>query len=113
VQGTASNLPFSDERFGRVVSSLTFHEVRDRADKTVSLVEALRVLDQGGRFAVVDLFDDPAFYGSRGRVLEAVRASGAEVESARRLCDLVDLGWPMDAGKVLGHAVVVVGTKNP
>ena len=78
VQGTASNLPFRDERFERVVSSLTFHEVRDQADRTEGLVEALRVLDHGGRFAFVDLFDDPAFYGSRQRVLDVIRTAGGE-----------------------------------
>jgi SAM-dependent methyltransferase len=36
-----------------------FHEVRDVEDKTVSIAEALRVLETGGRFAFVDLFDDP------------------------------------------------------
>lgn len=113
VQGTASNLPFDDERFRRVVSALTFHEVRDLTDKTASLVEALRVLDHGGRFAFVDLFDDPTHYGSRQRVLDVIRSSGGAVESVEALCDLVKLRWPMNAGKVLGHAVVVQGTKGP
>lgn len=113
VQGTASNLPFDDERFRRVVSSLTFHEVRDHTDKTASLVEALRVLDHGGRFAFVDLFDDPTHYGSRQRVLDVIRSTGGEVESVDALSDLVKLNWPMNAGKVLAHAVVVQGTKSP
>jgi SAM-dependent methyltransferase len=65
VHGSASRLPFGDAEFGTVVSCLTFHEVRDAADKTGSVAEALRVLEPGGRFSFVDLFDDPAFY--RGR----------------------------------------------
>lgn len=69
--GTASRLPFPDERFGRVVSSMTFHEVRDTTDKTDSLVEALRVLQPGGRFAFID-----RFYASREQVLEVIRTCG-------------------------------------
>ena len=112
VQGTASNLPFSDGGFRRVVSSMTFHEVRIPADKTASLVEALRVLDPGGRFAFVDLFDDPAFFGSRQQVMDVIRASRGEVEAIMALSDLVKLKWPMNTGKALGHAVVVAGTKR-
>jgi SAM-dependent methyltransferase len=59
VQGNAAALRFAEGEFGRVVSCLTFHEVRDARDKTVSIAEALRVLEPGGRFAFVDLFDDP------------------------------------------------------
>jgi len=44
VHGSASRLPFAEAAFGRVVSCLTFHEVRDVADKTVSVAEALHVL---------------------------------------------------------------------
>src|SRR5262245_37048339 len=40
LRGSASRLPFDDADFARVVSSLTFHEVRDVADKTVSVAEA-------------------------------------------------------------------------
>ena len=71
VDGTASKLPFDDASFSRVVSSLTFHEVKDVDDKTIALREAIRVLRPGGRFAFVDLFDDPAFFG-RDRVIDAL-----------------------------------------
>jgi SAM-dependent methyltransferase len=110
-QGTASKLPFADGSFARVVSSLAFHEVRDAADKTVSLAEALRVLQPGGRFAFVDLFDDPGFYQGRERVLDALQEAGGQVGSARALSEILELKWPMNTGKVLKYAVVVIGTK--
>src|SRR6185436_4917185 len=110
VHGSASRLPFPNGAFSRVVSSLTFHEVRDVADKTASLVEALRVLESGGRFAFVDLFDDPGFYQRRERVLDAAHDAGGEVESVRKLTEIFELQFPMNLGKVLKYAVVVTGT---
>lgn len=111
VRGTASRLPFADASFSRVVSSLTFHEVRDAPDKTRSIAEAIRVLAPGGRFAFVDLFDDPAFYPGREAVLSAIRAAGGDADSARALSELLDLKWPMASGRVLKHAVLITGTR--
>jgi SAM-dependent methyltransferase len=113
VHGSASRLPFPDGAFTNVVSSMTFHEVRDVVDKTVSIAEALRVLEPFGRFAFVDLFDDPGFYPERERVLGAVRDAGGEIESVRKLTEILDLRFPMNLGKVLKYAVIVTGTKSP
>jgi SAM-dependent methyltransferase len=112
VHGTASKLPFDDASFSRVVSSLTFHEVKDVGDKEISLTEAMRVLKSGGRFAFVDLFDDPATYHGRERVIAAITKADGELESARCLSEVVPLKWPMDTGKVLRYAVVVAGRKR-
>lgn len=111
VRGSASQLPFADEDFERVVSCLTFHEVRDVADKTANIIEALRVLAPGGRFAFVDLFDDPGFYAGRGRALTAVADAGGAIETVRSLSEVFDLRFPMNLAKVLKYAVVVTGTK--
>jgi ubiquinone/menaquinone biosynthesis C-methylase UbiE len=112
VHGTASSLPFDDGSFARVVSSLTFHEVKDVRDKQIALTEAIRVLKSGGRFAFVDLFDDPGAYHGRERVIEAITKADGELESARCLSEIVPLAWPMDTGKVLKYAVVVAGVKR-
>jgi SAM-dependent methyltransferase len=112
VHGTASKLPFGDDSFSRVVSSLTFHEVKDVRDKTISLTEAIRVLRSGGRFAFVDLFDDPDTYCGRERVVEAITTAGGELESTRGLSEILPLRWPMGTGKALKYAVVVAGTKR-
>ncbi len=113
VRGSASHLPFDASAFDRVVSCLTFREVRDVADRTVSLAEALRVLRPGGRFAFADLFDDPGFYAGRERVLEALRTAGGRVETVSAVSDVVPLTWPMTLGRVLGDAGLVAGTKAP
>lgn len=111
VPGTASRLPFGDGEFARVVSCLTFHEVRDVEDRTTCVTEALRVLDQGGRFAFVDLFDDRSHFGGRAKVLAAIDAAGGEVEGARHVTELVELAFPLNQAQSLKHAVLVVGTK--
>src|SRR5262249_12320744 len=112
VRGSASRLPFADADFERVVSCLTFHEVRDVADKTVSVAEALRVLAPGGSFAFVDLFDDPKLYHGRGRVLKVIVSNGGEIASSRSLCEVLDLRFPLNLTKVLKYAVLVSGTKS-
>jgi len=112
LHGSASRLPFTNAEFGRVVSSLTFHEVRDVYDKTASLAEALRVLEPGGRFAFVDLFDDSRLYDGRDRVLQVIVSAAGEVESARRLSEIIELRFPLNLAKVLKHAVLICGTKS-
>jgi SAM-dependent methyltransferase len=112
IHGSASRLPFSNGDFGRVVSCLTFHEVRDVADKTASLVEALRVLASGGAFVFVDLFDDPKLYDRREHVLNVITSNGGKIESSRSLSEVFALGYPLNLAKVLKYAVVVTGTKS-
>jgi SAM-dependent methyltransferase len=112
VHASASRLPFADKEFGRVVSCLTFHEVRDVADKAVSVAEALRVLQPGGRFAFVDLFDDPKRFHGRGRVLKVIASNGGVIASSRSLSEVLDLRFPLKLAKVLKYAVLVSGTKS-
>src|SRR6516225_2577809 len=107
VHGSASRLPFATGEFGRVVSCLTFHEVRDVRDKTASLAEALRVLEPGGRFAFVDLFDDEGFYCGRDRALEVIVIAGGKIESARKLSEIFEFRFPLNLAKVLKYAVIV------
>jgi SAM-dependent methyltransferase len=112
VHGSASRLPFADAAFERVASALTFHEVRDVVDKSVSVAEALRVLEPGGRFAFVDLFDDPKLYHGREHVLKVIASSGGEIASARSLSEVLELRFPLNLAKVLKYAVLVSGTKS-
>lgn len=111
-RASASRLPFADGDFARVTSCMTFHEVQDVADKTVSVAEALRVLAVGGRFAFVDLFDDHKRYRGRESVLQVIRAGGGTVERAEALSDLLALRFPMQMGQVLKYAVLVSGVKS-
>jgi len=55
---------------------MVFHEVKDAADKTQVVKEALRVLREGGRFVFQDLFLIPQFYGSIDDLLRDLREAG-------------------------------------
>lgn len=112
VHGSASQLPSRDGEFTRVASCMTFHEVRDVTDKSRSVAEALRVLAPSGRFAFVDLFDDSEFYPGRQSVLDVIAAAGATVETTVVLTEHFRLGFPMNLRRVLGHAVLLAGTKS-
>jgi SAM-dependent methyltransferase len=112
VKASASRLPFADRSFDAVVSCLTFHEVLDVADKTVSVREALRVLSSGGRFAFVDLFDDPGYYPDPSALTRIIGESGCAIESRHPLKELFNLPFPLELKKVLGHAVLVTGYRT-
>ena len=75
-KASASSLPFQDGYFDAVVSNLTFHEVKDAADKREVIREALRVLRKGGRFAFQDLFLIKGAFGDTDELLDAVRSWG-------------------------------------
>lgn len=86
--------------------------MRDVKDKTASLSEALRVLEPGGRFAFIDLFDDPKFYAGRQKALDAITRGGGRIDRASSLSQVLDLKFPLTLGKVLKYAVFVTGVKS-
>lgn len=49
------SLPFPDETFDAVVSSLAIHNIPDAEGRNKALSEMLRVLKIGGRFSLIDL----------------------------------------------------------
>ena len=54
VDGDARSLPFDDNDFDVVVSSLALHNIPSAAERSQALREILRVLRPGGRFAILD-----------------------------------------------------------
>lgn len=54
LQGDANKLPFAEERFDAVTSNYVYHNISGR-NKQDLLLETLRVLKKGGRFALHDL----------------------------------------------------------
>src|SRR5215471_14336407 len=104
-------LEFADGSFDTVVSCLTFHEIDDVERKSDGMVETLRVLRPGGRYVFLDLFGDPAFYPSIEGVREAIGRGGALILEFGSLADSLPLRFPLRHPKVLGHAMLIVGTK--
>jgi len=48
-------LPFEDDRFDMVVSSLAIHNIRGRAGRDKAVEDAARVLRPGGRLMIADV----------------------------------------------------------
>jgi SAM-dependent methyltransferase len=104
-------LGFADGSFDAVVSCLTFHEIGDVQRKSDGVLEALRVLRPGGRYVFLDLFGDPAFYPSLEDVREVIGRAGASIVEFGSLAGSLPLPFPLRHPKVLGHAMLIVGTK--
>jgi arsenite methyltransferase len=49
-------LPFADNTFDIVVSSLAIHNIKGEAGRDQAIDEAVRVLRPGGRLVIVDIF---------------------------------------------------------
>ena len=75
-KGSAAKLPFADDSMDIVVSNLVFHEVSDVKDKKELIREALRVVKNGGKFVLQDLFMWKQIYGEPDELLEAIRSWG-------------------------------------
>jgi ubiquinone/menaquinone biosynthesis C-methylase UbiE len=110
-RASAARLPFADQCVDAVVSCLTFHEVRECEDRTDAVTEALRVLRPGGRFAFLDLFDDPTPFTSAQHVLDAVARAGCTVSRDEPLDSLLPLPYPLGGAQVLGYARLVCGDR--
>lgn len=111
-QASAADLPFPDASFDVVVSCLTFHEVRESEDRTDAVIEALRVLGIGGRFAFLDLFSDPDLFTSMEHVRSTVTHMGCEITTDEPLAARLTLPYPLKGPEVLGHARLIAGTRT-
>jgi len=73
--GLAGKLPYPDDSFDRVLSSLMFHHLTTQ-DKHRAMKEAYRVLRPGGRFLIID-FGRP--HGIWSRLISPIMARLEEV----------------------------------
>ena len=76
--GDARRLPFGDQTFDVVVSSMALHNIRGAAGRTAAVDELARALKPGGRVAILD-------YRDTGRYAAALAAAGlGDVQRSRR-----------------------------
>ncbi|HEY3485151.1 MAG TPA: class I SAM-dependent methyltransferase [Ilumatobacteraceae bacterium] len=109
---SGAHLEFGDDTFDVVVSCMTFHEIRDATSATAAVAEALRVLRPGGRFVFVDPFADPAYYPSTDDLRSVIDRAGASLTEFVALGDALPLPFPLRHPKVLGRAMLLVGTSG-
>jgi len=105
-------LPFSDGSFDAVVSCLVLHDGRGPAEIEQCLEEMLRVLREGGRFALLDLFGDTHRYPSIPWLEGAIRDAGGRISRRERLGERMSLPMSLDNRLALGRAGLIVGEKD-
>ena len=108
-EGNAIHLPFPDESFDAVTSNYVYHNIVGQ-NKQKLLLETLRVLKKGGRFAIHDLMSR-ARYGDMDAFVQKLRAEGYEDV---RLIDTTDgrfMGRKEAALLGLGGSTLLVGRK--
>lgn len=111
LKASAAELPFNDDEFDIIVSCLTFHEVKDRENKTEVIKEALRVLKPGGEFVFLDLFMDEKIFGDEKELLNVLKKHGVSELNSYKLAKEMKLPKFLLNKKVLGNAVILSGRK--
>jgi len=111
LKASAAELPFNDGEFEVIVSCLTFHEVKDRKNKTEVIKEALRVLKPGGVFVFLDLFKDEKIFGDEKELLMVLKKHGVTELNSCKLAEAIKLPKLLLNKKVLGNAMILSGRK--
>jgi len=111
VRASASSLPFEDNSFDRVVSCLTFHEVKDEPEKDRLLGEALRILKKGGKFVFIDLFADTSVFGTQEQLLGTLKNQGILQPVFMDLGQEIPIPKLLLSSKILGNAMILTGQK--
>lgn len=111
LKASAAKLPFTDNEFDTIVSCLTFHEVKDRENKTEVIKEALRVLKPGGKFIFLDLFMDEKIFGDEKELLNVLKKQGVSELNSYKLTEEMELPKLLLNKKVLGNAMILSGRK--
>lgn len=111
LKASASELPFHEDEFDIIVSCLTFHEVKDRQNKTEVIKEALRVLKPGGQFVFLDLFMDKKIFGDQRELLHEIKKYGVSELTTYKLANVMKLPKFLLNKKVLGNAMIMIGKK--
>ena len=75
-EGNAVKLPFADESFDAVTSNYVYHNIAGK-NKQQLLMETLRVLKEGGTFAIHDIMSKQR-YGDMGEFIKKLRLMGYE-----------------------------------
>lgn len=111
LKASAAKLPFEDSIFDSAVSCLTFHEVKDEADKIKVIKEALRVIKPGGSFVFLDLFMDNKIFGEYRNFVNSIKELEVKEVDFRKLKDEIKLPRLLLNKKVLGNAMILTGRK--
>jgi SAM-dependent methyltransferase len=110
-KGNAAALNFPDGTFDRVVSNLTFHEVKMVKQKINVLREALRVVKPGGRFVFIDHFHAEKYYGKNSEFENSLRNLKLQQLEIKHLYEVLDLPKILRHPRILGKVGIIWGKK--
>jgi SAM-dependent methyltransferase len=110
-KASASSLPFEDGHFDAIVSNLVFHEVRDARDKLIPLREAFRVLRQGGKFALQDLFLEKRIFGEPDDLCKTISSWGIGKITLIKTRDSAFIPWLLKPPFMVGTLALLTGEK--
>ncbi|MFE9575877.1 class I SAM-dependent methyltransferase [Nocardia sp. NPDC006044] len=96
--GDMTALPFRNDEFDVIVSSLAIHNIKASAGRAAAVREALRVLRPGGHLVLVDI-------GRTGEYETTLTANGAQTLSARSFGWQLWWGGPWTKTRALTAAV--------
>ena len=95
--GDMRSLPFAEDVFDLVVSSLAIHNIPARSDRATAVAEAWRVLKPGGRLVIADI---------RSTALDAKTLDALGAVTTRRR-----LGWRFWYGNPVAATTLVTASK--
>jgi SAM-dependent methyltransferase len=110
-KGDAAALEFASASFDGAISNLTFHEVRSVTDKRAVLLEALRVVKPGGKFAFIDYFYDKKYYGESAQFETYLKGLGLSQVDCQPLKRKMTLPIFLLHPKILGKVGLIYGKK--
>ena len=108
-RASAVSLPYKDAEYDLVISNFVFHSVR--VINKISLIkEALRVLKDGGVFALQDIFNKQ-FYGDIGLFYEELKTWGLREVKLVDTSDFVYIPIALRVNHMLGKSRILYGIK--
>jgi SAM-dependent methyltransferase len=110
-KASADALPFDDGSMDVVVSNLVFHEVGGVKDKKELIREALRVVKNGGKFVLQDLFLWEQIYGEPDELIETIRSWGIREVELINTSNLAFIPAILKLPFMVGTIGVIVGEK--
>ena len=106
-KASAVELPFGDGEFDAVLSNFVFHAIKFQ-DRTQLIAEALRVLRDGGSFAIQDLFNDELYSDD---FLEVVQRWGLHEVNLVESKEFIDVPLALRTKHMTGGSRILYGIK--
>ncbi|MGE5377051.1 MAG: class I SAM-dependent methyltransferase [Bacteroidota bacterium] len=110
-KGDAAALDFPSNTFDAVTSNLTFHEVRSVPDTRAVVREALRVVQPGGSFAVIDYFYEEKCYGEKLDFEHFLQELGLAQFDVQPISELIAIPALLKHPRILGKVGMISGRK--